>query len=294
MLRLNIKSLVKFNGKWFYNRHLFNGICFEVIDDVVIAMSIIKDGIWVGEYINPYINKPLGSISMIDSDALTTLNNACDENAPVIYNQEFFTGVSYDFMHGFCTGETYYIDGETEAHVDYFKTGSISYLKLHECGVAQTITWFANGGIQNYALFSRERFNVDIRHVASNKICVLCIDGDYFEDIVTLGSCLRFNFFNDKKFFSKIAGDRTLFLSGNGIDDELVGYMLQGNSFEDVEELTIWSGKVSLPVLETVLTSKRLARMIIESDSLNIQDVRWLKIHKSDVYLELNGTEIML
>jgi hypothetical protein len=248
-------------------------------------------GLAVGEYVNEYFQN-INKQTKVNSDCLEFEDEGYDE--PVYYNGKRFSGIAYDFDNDFCTGELLYENGWRGSEVNYYLSGKLESVELISKEFSQKYRWYENAQISQFEIFARDLFEIRLAFNQQGEVTLVSIDGQYFENIASLTDKVKYPFFDKKDFISNLIGSDCLNIFGTAVDEELFNRLITNKEFRNTSKLRIYGTPLTAKSINRLTPVIHINQILVQSDVLNIEDMKKFKFQRPDCYVEFNGKEIYL
>lgn len=291
MLRLKKNALTEEEGKFFYKGDLFSGVAFTMSDGDMVNAINISEGVEIGKYFPSYL--PVSESKIIDIELLEPENE--DDYEPFLcLNGERFSGIALEFDGAFCTGEVLYVRGWSDSQVAYYETGCLESIELVEDGFSQIYQWYENDQLKKYEVTSRNSFSFDLAFNENGYLSVLGMEGDYFNQVKMISDKLVIPAFKDDSFLRNLKSAEFLSLSGHSVTDKLFRRLIYSGVLELMESISLFQTAVTKEILFLLQEDSNLKNLLINSNIINLDDLRLFKLNNPDCYVEFNRVEVLV
>lgn len=289
MLRINEIALSEIEGVLFYNGEPFSGIAFSLNDGVLHGAFEYKGGIKTEEYSFKYFSD-MPETMIVDMGALEP-ENEDDYEAFQCLHGERFSGVAIEFDGDVCTGELLFIRGWCDSQITYFHSGVLESVELVEEGFSQIYQWYESGQIRKFEISVKNLFSISLAFSSDGELSIFGIEGDYFDQIKKVLPKVKIPLYTDQSSVDGLRVGSFISLSGSSFNDELFKRMFLKGNFDQTQHVILQTAmtKESLSALQKL---KYLIRLVIRSDSLELEDAKHFKSARPDCYVEFKGQEI--
>lgn len=281
-------SLSTVNGEIFYKGDRFDGVSLLIVGNVVIQQKLYKDGVYCSEYISPYI--------CVDDTTLCIDSVSLDDEyeEPCSYNDSPFTGVAYFFEEDLCISQRKFQSGWLISEVNYRENGALDSIDIGNDDFSQKYEWFDDGSIKEFEIFERDFCRVWLKFSKENTITSLVIEGEYFSRLLQFKDKIIFDFFNTKSCVENYSCSEYLFLSGDGVDDEVFDGLLKTNVLSNTSKLRVYKSALSSVSIEKLKSSKKIQKLYVESEGIGLDCLKSFKSKQPDVYVEFDRKEVLV
>jgi len=290
MLRVKKNSLILQEQSYYFEGEPFAGIAYALRDGVIQEVSEFRNGKAIGEFRDDYL-RDAKALSRIDESELE--GEISEGEEPFLYRQQRFHGIAYLFDGDFCVGEAWYDNGYALKDVGWYKSGKLGFYESHVGGITEYSTWYGSGARKSIKLVEQSSFRLEADLTEEEKVSSISIYGNYFDSYPAFKSKIAFPFLEQKSEIKHYNLAERLFLSSDGIDDQLFEYLVSADGFHGVSTIHVYN---------TSLTSKSIARLIGKGNikKLIIQDnqhdlsraAREFKASYPDCYVEFNRKKL--
>jgi len=201
--------------------------------------------------------------------------------------------MAYKFDGDICISEKRYEFGWLESEVNYRNNGDLESIDIGDDQLSQQCSWFEGGEIKLFQTFERDHFRFWVKFSSADRLSTIVIKGEYFNRIKEIRNKLKLNFFEDRCFVSNLNGSEYLFLSGDGVNDELFKGLASENGLNETSQLSISASQVTFSSLSELPALKSLNNLLIESEIIDLNDLKKLKSKMPHCYMELNRQEVI-
>lgn len=288
MMIFRENALVAEGNNLSYKGVRFNGVVLTIVNGVVEKRKVCKDGVVFGDYISPYIN--LDNMSLIVESA--ELDDEYEE--PCTRNSLLYSGLTYRFDGEVCISEREYKDGWLVTEVNYRRDGSLESVDVGDDELSQKCSWFEEGHVEEFESFKRGSYRFWLKFTEEKVVTTLVIEGDYFTKVGQFRDQLAFDMFGNVDSFLDFVGADYLFISGNGVNDEVFHSLLARDGLKNTNKLNISKSAISSVVFNDLVPLENIKLLIIESDIVNVEDLRSFKELRPDCYVEFNREEVIV
>lgn len=284
-----VKNELEFDSsqKVLYSGSVFSGVIAEVVDGVVNATKLCRQGKVVGDYTLPF---PLYETSKLGIDA--EFLDGDDE--PFKFRGELYNGVAYFFYKSGLSIVKQYEGGEEVSKAEY-SNGILQKLEHAEPddSLTQDYVWDDGGSIKDFSLHASGKFQMALHFESKNKISLLIVRGDYFHEIEVSKNLVLVDRFDSPDFLKDIGAGLKLNISGPSITDSMFGDLLQGDGLKETQQLQIYNTGITNDSFREVIGLGSLAELYVESDILTSEDVKKFKMIHPNCYVRFNGEEVI-
>lgn len=127
-----------------------------------------------------------------------------------------------------------------------------------------------------------------------NVVTTLVIEGDYFAQIKQLKDQLALDMFQSVDFAMELVGADYLFISGNGVKDDIYNDLLSHGGLEGTTKLCISKSPISSSGLDKLVPLENIEQLLIESDTIDIEALKLFKSRRPNCLVELNRKEVLV
>lgn len=274
------------NEKVVYSGSAYSGVFAEVVDGVVNATKLCHQGDVVGDYTLPF---PLYETSKLGIDA-ELLEGAYE---PFKFRGKLYNGVAYSFLKDGFSIVKQYDTGEEVSKAEY-SNGVLRNLEHVEQddSLAQDYTWDKDGNIKDFSLHAIGKFQMALHFESKNKISLLTLRGDYFQEIEDSKSLVLVNQFDSPDIFKKLYAGSKLSITGPDITDSTLNYLLQDDGLKETQQLQIYNTSITNECFQEINKLDGLTELYVESDILTDDTVMQFKLAHPNCYVRFNGKEI--
>lgn len=289
MLRLKKIALTEEYGKFFYQGNLFTGVAFTTNEGGMVDAIEILAGIEAGKYFPKYF--PVSDCRVIDMEFLEP-EDETDYEPFLCFNGERFTGVAFEFDGVFCTGELLYERGWSDSQVTYYEAGRLESIELIENDFSQIYQWYENEQVKRYEVAARSSFSFNLAFNEDGYLSALGMEGDCFNQARLMSDKLVVPFLKEESFIDDLKAAEFLSLSGHSVTDELFKRLISFGGLEQTESISLLQTAVTKEGLCLLRKENRLNKLLINSDIMNLDDVKLFKSDRPDCYIDFNREEI--
>ncbi|BCV65335.1 hypothetical protein TUM17387_06940 [Shewanella carassii] len=290
MLRLKKSELTEEKGTFFYKGDLFSGIAFTMIKGELVSAIEISEGVEVGNYSPKYF--PESNCRIIDIDLLEP-EDEDDYESFLCLNGERFSGIALEFDGVFCTAELLYVRGWSDSQVVYYETGRLASIELVEDGFSQIYQVYKNERLKKCEVTVRNSFSFNLEFNEDGSLTVLGIEGDYFNQLELVLDKLAIPVYKNESFIENLKAAQFLSVSGNSVTDKLFEKLIASGGLEQVENISIFQTAVTKESLRLLQKYRNINKLFVNSNVINLDDVRLFKSNKPDCYVEFNREEVL-
>lgn len=267
MLRVTQHVLTQQDGKYLYQGAPFNGIVYTVLDGKVCAVEMCRDGMVTGPIKNRFL--PNHSVH-VDGSVLVGY-----DESPRYFQDELFNGIGYDFYDGHCLTEHYYING-LSAYVVWFtdagKLNSVDFGEDNDC-YGETYEWYASGAIERIEYLHRDEQHNDFVRAGfswheDGSTRSIRLSTDYYKNILDIKDRLHLPIFTSQGFARALTGGESVFISGDGCDDELLFDLAADGGLDNTKTLDLTWTRMTPQALDVV-------RSLDHIQALDVDDRDW-------------------
>lgn len=291
MIRVKMDALETKDGLYLLKGEIFQGIGYHVSAHQVVAAYSIEQG-QLGAKLGSTIS-PGMEASGIVSDFLEP-NEENYDGEPVSYNSKPFTGLAYEFRKQHCVSEELYLDGCSKRAVTWYLSGNIATYEILDERVIQDIAWFENGLLKFVKYTEKDVFEFDLRFNESNFLTCVRIFGDYFGRLYSLKENLKLNNFDMNFIKHQICADISLYMAGDGIDDDILCSIVESGGLSITQKLHISNTLIGRKGIDSLSHLERLKHLIFECDEC--QDMKDALVRLKDgnrsLVIEFNGANV--
>ncbi len=290
MLRLKKSALTEEEGKFFYKGDLFSGVAFTMSEGELVNAIEVSEGMETGKYFPKYFSK--SDYRIIDIELLDPEDE--DDYEPFLcLNGDRFSGIALEFDGVFCTGELLYVRGWSDSQVTYYKTGCIESIDLVEDGFSQIYQCYKNDQLKKYEITVRNSFSFNLAFTEDGGLSVLGMEGDYFNQVKLISDKLAIPDFKNESFIDDLKAAQFLSLSGNSVTDKLFKKLISSGVLEQTANISLFQTAVTKESLYLLQKDSRLNRLLVNSNIINLDDLKLFKHDKPDCYVEFNSDEVL-
>ncbi|GHA55071.1 hypothetical protein ACFFLZ_12495 [Photobacterium aphoticum] len=233
-MRVKESALSVVDGELYFESKLYSGVVYSIVDDMVVNVYFVRDGRREGFHDD--------DLNIYDYDLAIDISTYDDiDEEPFYYKGNLFTGVAYDFDGDFCVGAQSFEDGYILTTVSWFKSGNIGYYESFHHGVSEFSTWSIDGKRCSYKLFI-DAFRLESDFDENNKIKRLSMFGGNYKTISKCYDKFKFLIIED---FENMPLSENLYLSGDGIDMDIIESVINSSEFINVKKVTLSNTKLS-------------------------------------------------
>ena len=287
MIKVNSGTLSEKDGKFYYEGRVFTGVAIELSGCIVNRAVRYIDGSVDGPYSNEYL-PAIEHHLIVDFDCL----DPEDEDEPLCYNEERFSGLAYDFDGDVCVGELLYENGWQGSNVTYYQSGNLESVELVDDNFSQKYYWYESGQIKRFDLFERNSFEVNLNFSEDGLISTLSINGNYFDRVGELREDVKFAIYDHKAFPKELMGGDYLYLSGSSVDEGVFESLLENDGLNNTTKLRICRTPLTIGSIEKVIPIKSINELYIESEIVTLKDMQSFKLQRPDCFVEFNREEV--
>jgi hypothetical protein len=291
MLRIDMDYLKIDENKFYYKEDRFTGVAISHSENIINKVLRYENGDCIGSYKGDIILLN-DHKTLVDYKALEAEGDGTD--VPYHFNGDAFTGAAFMFDTGVCVAEEVYEDGWLGNSVSYSLEGNMLEVDLMENDFAQRIGFFETGEPKDIYLFERDKFHAHITFDATDVIKSINLEENYFERVTRYKDKIHCPVFDTKGFATAFSGGESVYLSGTSTDDEVLAGLASANGLSKTSEVRISRTPISQVGLALLMSITGLNKLIIESEVLDVDDMKRFKIKRPDCYVELNREEITL
>ncbi len=260
-------------------------------DGEMVNAINISEGVEIGKYFPSYL--PVSESKIIDIELLEPENE--DDYEPFLcLNGERFSGIALEFDGAFCTGEVLYVRGWSDSQVAYYETGCLESIELVEDGFSQIYQWYENDQLKKYEVTSRNSFSFDLAFNENGYLSVLGMEGDYFNQVKMISDKLVIPAFKDDSFLRNLKSAEFLSLSGHSVTDKLFRRLIYSGVLELMESISLFQTAVTKESLFLLQEDSNLKNLLINSNIINLDDLKLFKLNNPDCYVEFNRVEVLV
>lgn len=289
MLRLK-KSALTEEGAFFYKGDLFSGVAFTMSEGEMVNAIEVSEGMEVGKYFPKYF--PESDYRVVDIELLDPEDE--DDYEPFLcLNGERFSGIALEFDGVFCTGELLYVRGWSDSQVAYYKTGRLESIDLIEDGFSQIYQCYENDQLKKYEITVRNSFSFNLEFNEDGGLSVLGMEGDCFNQVKLISDKLAIPAFKNESFLDDLKAEKFLSLSGDSVTDKLFKRLISSGVLEQTENISLFQTSVTKESLYLLQNDSRLNKLLVNSNIINLDEVKLFKSDKPDCYVEFNSEEVL-
>lgn len=292
MIRVKGNSLIVKDNKYYFKDSLFTGISVFLSDYVVDKILEIKNGNIIGEFKDSFF-PTAKKMNAVDYDCLTV----SDDHSPdpdMMLDGVGYNGFAFVFDDDFCVTQDLYSDGRLEGTVGWYKDGTLELVDLEKNGLFQEYEWNQDGILVAQEIYQRNNFRLSFKCDDVGRLCSLTINGNYFAEFNDIKNKLLFPTYENKDFAKDIVASSRLFVSGDGVDDEIF-LPLIGKGLKNVKELLLHRTNVSPGSVRALSNQYNLKKIIIDDDDNQkemLEAMKSLKSENVNFFLEFNDEEV--
>ena len=286
MLIIRDSALMVEGDKFLYQNENFEGVSLLIVNGLVTQKKLYKDGVFDGNYISPYISVDDLS-SHIDSEKLDD-----EYEDPCTQDGSLYSGVAYRFVGDVCVSELEYKQGWLSAEVNYRRNGDLESIDVGGDDLSQKCSWFEDGNIEEFESFERSSYRSWLKFTKKDVVTTIVIEGDYFNRIEQIKDRLTLDMFNKKYFAVNLIADEYLFLSGDGVNDDVFSDLLAQDGLKETLKLNISKTRLTSLIMEKLIPLKNIGQLIIESEYIDLDCLKSFKSQRPDCFVELNREEV--
>ena len=242
MLKVDSSKLTINANKAYYDGILFTGIAFTCDSVQVLFAKEYLDGDEVGEY-KGFLNKnkfnPIYLRYALDE---SDDDYSCE---PILFKNEKFTGLAYDFEMSYCIGEARIDSGVVIEEVTFYKNGNIeSYEHIgKENGIYQYYEFNTQGAICSFSIKINPTFSWYCLFDGEDIKTFRC-EGDWEQFSIMLDEQIKFKNIADISRLLKCSFYPRANISGNAIKESWLDEFVENKSFSHVNYLSISASSV--------------------------------------------------
>lgn len=260
MKRIKKNSLEVCDNKYYFEGELFTGVVYSVVGRVVENIFTVENGA-ISKKPDDFFGFERYSLS-ID---VSHLHEELDEE-PFLYRGRRFTGVAYSFDEDFCIGAQVFEGGYVEKEVGWFKSGVLGFYEGFCEGVGEFSTWYENGSRNNLKVSEQGSFRLEADFDPPDEMKRLSIFGPFLERLSEVSNKLLFPLVDRVEQLNEIKFSHSLYLSGDGVDDDVFGILVSSACFANVYKLHL-SNTTLIGESIVELKSKENIKELILDDS---------------------------
>lgn len=221
-------ALTEEAGTWVFRGAPYSGAALEFRGGELMWGGLYDNGCYIGVYHSEFISE--GECVGIESE--------CDYTGEQFFlNGEVYNGFAYEFAGEVCVSERLFEYGWIIAEVTYYSGGQLRSLEVGG-DVTQQYEWYENGDLIDVMLYERDAFMMSLGF-SMGRLQRLTLMGDYFGRVSTVIDFIRFPVLREKKELSELVCGSRLSLSGGGVDESAINYLLSGENLSHVKELYV-------------------------------------------------------
>lgn len=287
------RSELEFNAfqKAQYSWQLFSGIAVDVIDGIVVAKKLFQQGEEIGDYVLPF---PLYESSKFEIDA--SFLDGDDE--PFAYRGLLYNGIAYSLDNGEHSLVRQYENGEVVSEVKYLNGNVISLEHSEPEGnlvqLFQEYAWDENGFLKDFSLYSEGRVQMALHFKSLNKLSLLIMSRNYFQEIDFLKDFVLFNLFDNPGFLIGMSAGERLCISGLGITDSMLADLIMNEGLKETRYLQIYDTEITNLGFIQLIGLTRICQLHLESDFLTSEDVKLFKLAQPNCYVQFNDEVVTI
>lgn len=237
MLKIDSLKLTINDNKVYYDGILFTGIAFTCDSVQVLSANEYLNGSKVGVYEGFLNKKEFKNIYL-----RYVLDESDDDYScePILFKNEKFTGLAYDFDMSYCIGEARIDRGVVIEEVTYYKNGTIeSYESIgNEDGIYQYYEFDAQGCISSFTIKIKSTFSWCCLFDGETIKTFKC-EGDWEQFLIISDEKIKFKNIIDISRLLKYSFYPRVNISGDAVKESWLELFLKNNSFSHVNYLRI-------------------------------------------------------
>lgn len=248
-------ALTEEAGTWVFRGAPYSGAALEFMDGDLMWGGLYDNGCYIGDYRSEFILE--GECGGIEFERDYT-------GEQFFLGGEVYNGFAYEFAGEVCVSEQLFEYGWVIAEVTYYSGGQLRSLEVGE-DVIQQYEWYENGDLINVMLYKRDAFMMSLGFSMS-RLQRLTLMGDYFGKVSTVSNSIRFPVLREKKELSELICGSRLSLSGDGVDESAIKYLLNSENLSYVKELCVDRISDSPETLARLRTLDQLKELKVAED----------------------------
>ncbi len=289
MLRIKTTSLVYKDHKFFFDDELFSGLGFHIVNGIVEKVVKYVNGVEVRDYQSEYIPCSENCICIDSSFLEGGYIGENDDYGPAFYQNKRFSGIAYEFDSNECIAEHLLEKGFDILEIAFFVDGTLESYEDFRNNMNQCFYWHYNGMLKRIYLSSKElNLRVEFNFDDQERIKTAIIQGNYFESVSKLKPQLKYHLFETKTYAAKLFAAPYLYLSGEGVDDELFNYLQSSDGFRALAKISIDNTSLTGRCLANLKGESNLKEIVIEDEKPDILEIaKELKNERPDCLIRL-------
>lgn len=208
-------ALIKSKGVFLFRDQPYSGGVMEFYDAPVLCGRLYDSGQEVGPYQSKYIHKQSDSYIELSRDYV---------GDQFYLNGSAYTGFAYEFKGDICISERFIEHGWDVDEVTYYSEGQLCSIEIGE-DLIQKYRWSDAGVLERFSIHKNSEFMISAEFIDS-QLRFFTLTGNYFDKIPELINLVDFPFFQRKKELSSVVCGSQLYLSGDGVTNEILYFLL--------------------------------------------------------------------
>ncbi len=274
------------SGHLLYCGRPFSGVVVDIEGGILVGKKFCSQGEVVGEYAPPF---PQYKTSVLEID----IEFLEGDEAPFCFRGELYNGLAYSLYDGQYSIVQQYENGEEVSIAKYLDGSLISLWHADvDDSLTQDYVWDDFGNIKDFSLYAMSEFQVALHFESANKISLLTIRGNYFDQIKTIKNLVLVHQFDEPRFLRGISAGKKLLMSGQSITDGMFEDLLLDNGLQNTQCLQIYNTSVTNNSFKKIVGLSGISELYVESSVLNEGDLQAFKFEHSSCYVRFNGNEV--
>jgi hypothetical protein len=267
----------------YFNKIPFSGTSLEFDGALLSKTKKFTNGLPVELRDDNYI-KASDGLRQVDAGFLTSVDE--DYREPALFNGALFTGIAYYFEDNFCCEECCFEDGLIASNVSYFKDGRLESIELINDDFAQEHNWYESGAVKSFQYSGHDKFHSGMDFDQYGRIESASISVGYFSGIKRFQDEIKFNWMDEDVLRAYDRCSERLFLSGDGVDDEIFEILTNGDKLNDSSTIELYKTAVTRNGLTYLLNCNAVKKLVIKSPTIDRDDCDWFRRQRPDCDVE--------
>ncbi|WP_146229527.1 hypothetical protein [Pseudomonas soli] len=242
-------------GKWAFRGLPYSGAALEFRGGELTWGGLYVNGCCTGVYRSEFISEEGGG--GIESERDYT-------GEQFFWGDEIYNGFAYEFVGDICVSERLFEYGWVIAEVTYYSGGQLRSLETGG-DIIQKYEWYESGDLIDVTLYERDYFMMSLGF-SKGRLQRLTLMGDYFGRVSKIIKSIKFPVLREMKELSALVCGSRLSLSGDGVDESAIKYLLSGKNLIYVNELYVDRISDSPETLARLRTLDHLKELKVSED----------------------------
>lgn len=232
------EALVKqANGKVYFDNRLFTGVALTAEKSHVVSKKRYENGVLQGDYIDPYmqLNTQVELLAEYFDNLL---------DIPIVYNEEGFDGIVYDFhTNGVCQSQQKYLYGCEDAIIRFNLEGRVNQLCTYNDNseAHQAYKWSDSGVLCETTIYRGDKGGYTFELDGNLRLKKLDFNFNFFQDVKTLDQGVLFGPGLEEIVATTTYASKKFFLEGKGINEAFFNYINTPCFFQYTQELILYN-----------------------------------------------------